>query len=288
MAMTKKSSQDHLAASFGQIDEAIRSRTGNDVLLVGGVMEGTATAVEHGDAAMMHFDANQNLMVNVVEGEIVASLGTVGVVEAGTITKVSSVANLVSGTVARVTEVANLAAGTITSVGNLVGGTVGVVSSVANLAGGTIGVVGSVSNLADGTVAVVSSVSNLAAGTISVLNNGTVASNQVSVTRGTVTIVSDNTYKAGTTTVELNGLMRGLTFVTPDMEDTDSTDLSLYDSYGYLVHSSGTVAELGTTTVYFGGTALDRPLFGVTTLIATAEGTQSAARDVVFTIKATR
>ncbi len=249
MAMTKKSSQDHLAASFGQIDEAIRSRTGNDVLLVGGVMEGTATAVEHGDAAVMHFDANQNLMVNVVEGEIVASLGTVGVVEAGTITKVSSVANVVTGTVA---------------------------------------VVSSVANLVTGTVARVTEVANLAAGTISVLNDGTVASNQVSVTRGTVTIASSDSNAAGTTTVEINGLMRGLTFVTPDMEDTDSTDLSLYDSYGYLIHSSGTVAELGTTIVYFGGTALDRPLFGTTTVIATAEGTQSAARDVVFTIKATR
>jgi len=174
MAMTVKSTQDHFGAAFGQIDEGIRSATGNDVLLVGGVMQGTATAVEDGDAAMLHFDTDQSLVA---------------------------------------------------------------------------------------------------------------AGNQIKAQAGTVTIVSDNTYKNGTTTVTLNGLMKSVTFVTPNMEATDSTNFQMYDPNNYSIWSSGTVAESSTTTVNFGGTALDRPLYGTTTIIAVAEGTQSAERAIPFVIK---
>jgi len=162
MAMTKKAVNDHFLHSFGQIDEAVRSRTGNDGLIVGGIMEGTATAVEHGDFAAMHFDANQNLMVNVASGEIIASLGTIGVVE--------SVSNLADGTVGVVSSVSNLAAGTVSAVNNLVTGTVAAVTSVTNLVAGTVS---AVNNVVTGTLATL--------GTVGVLNAGSVV-----VTAGTI------------------------------------------------------------------------------------------------------
>jgi len=72
------------------------------------------------------------------------------------------------------------------------------------------------------------------------------------------------------------------------MEATNSVALSIYDPSLYLVHASGTVAESSTTTVNFGGTALDRPLYGTSTLIAVSAGTESATRAVVYTIKVTK
>lgn len=112
MALDKKAVNDHFLHSFGQVDEPVRSQTGNDGLIVGGICEnsGTVTAVEHGDFAALHFDNDQNLMVNVVSGEIVASLGTVDLIKSGTIGVVSSVTSLAAGTI---NSVANLAAGTL-------------------------------------------------------------------------------------------------------------------------------------------------------------------------------
>lgn len=66
MALTKKALNDHFLHSFGQVDEPVRSMTGNDGLIIGGICEnaGTITAVEHGDFAALHLDNNQNVNVN--------------------------------------------------------------------------------------------------------------------------------------------------------------------------------------------------------------------------------
>lgn len=191
MAFTPKAVNDHFLGSFGQIDEAVRSRTGNDGLIVGGIMEGTATAVEHGDFAALHFDANQNLMVNVEAGEIVASLGTLDIVKTGTIAVVSSVANVASGTLAVVSSVANVASGTlaaVSSVSNVANGTLAVVSSVANVASGTLAAVSSVANVATGTLATLGTVGVINAGSVvvtlgtSIVNAGTIQVNPKSPT----------------------------------------------------------------------------------------------------------
>ena len=286
MALTKKSWQDHLTSSFGQIDEGIRSRTGNDGLIVGGVMEGTATAVEHGDFAALHFDANQNLMVNIGDGEVFASLGTVDVLKAGSV--VVTAGTVVAGTIN------NIASGSVVVTNGTIGdldtvGTVGVLNAGSVVVTqGTI-VAGTVNNIASGSIVVTEgTIGDLdTVGTVGVINDGTVAANSIQATLGTVTIASSDTTMDGTTTVSVNGLMKSLTFVTPNMEDTDSVQLDLKDPQGYSIYSSGTQAESATITANFGGTALDRPLYGVTTVIATA-GTQSAAKDITFVVKTVR
>ena len=118
-----------------------------------------------------------------------------------------------------------------------------------------------------------------------IAGNLAIQANQVSAYAGTVTIVSDDTNKSGTTTFALNGLMKSLTFVTPNMESTNSVSFTIYDPNLYTVYASGTVAESATTTVNFGGTALDRPLYGTSTIIAVSAGTESAVRAVPYVIK---
>lgn len=193
MALTKKSWQDHLTSSFGQIDEGIRSRTGNDGLITGGVYEaaGSVTAVEHGDFAASHYDANQNLMVNVADGEIQAQLGTVKLVEGGTINAIPL--------------------------------------------------------------------------------------NSVASSKGTVTITTPAS--AGTLASTLNGLMRYVTQVSPNLEGTGTVTTCLVDSAG------GTVAALAAQnesviTTY--GTTV--PITTDMSWVATADGTQSASVDVVLDI----
>lgn len=58
-------------------------------------------------------DASGNLGVNIVTGEIVASLGTVKLVESGTIKEVTGVSNLVTGTLATLGTVGVLNDGTV-------------------------------------------------------------------------------------------------------------------------------------------------------------------------------
>ncbi len=180
MTFVKKSWQDHLSASFGQIDEGIRSKTGNDGLIIGGVMEGTATAVEDGDFAALHFDANQNLMVNLAGTEpVVVQIGTVNT---GTIGLVSSVGAIVAGTQNTLGTVGVLNSGSVVvTAGTIVAGTIGNINagSIVVTAGtiGDLDTVGTVGVLNAGSVVVTAgTVSTLnTVGTVGVINSGTVS-----------------------------------------------------------------------------------------------------------------
>lgn len=92
---------------------------------------------------------------------------------------------------------------------------------------------------------------------------------------GTVTIPASDTVSTGTVTSVMNGLGRYVEWVTANMEDTDSSQLSARTAYGGTVFSTGTVAE---STRFSVGSVF--PAYGTLTWVVTAEGTQSGARTI--------
>lgn len=108
-------------------------------------------------------------------------------------------------------------------------------------------------------------------------------SSGINATYGTATLGSAGTY--GTAKITLNGILKQVVWITPNMEDTDSTKITVQDEKGYTLYESGTVAENGT---YVLGTAVqtyDIPLYGTTSLVFTAEGTQGGARSFPYYVK---
>jgi len=97
------------------------------------------------------------------------------------------------------------------------------------------------------------------------------------VRRGTVVIPTSNTVTTGTNTEILNGRFLWLEWVTANMQDTDSTRLRIIGEDGGTFHDTGTVAE---STRFTTGTEF--PVAGTVEVVAVAEGTQSAARDVAY------
>ena len=96
---------------------------------------------------------------------------------------------------------------------------------------------------------------------------------------GTITIITSETVLAGTAKEALNGQMQWLEWVTANMQDTDSTKLDIVSSAGGTLYTSGTVAESTRFTV---GTQF--PVEGTISLVATAEGTQSASRAIIYSL----
>ena len=255
MAYRKKSWQDAMFASFGQESET--TPQGNkDGLAVGGVYNTTPPTIGDGEFSRLQVDANGFLMTNIVTGEVVASLGTVNKLLAGSIV---------------------VTAGTISDLDTV--GTIGVINagSVVVTAGTVFGSI----IVTDGTIDTCGTIGVLNAGSV-IVTAGTVINtpiNSVAVHKGTVTIVTDDTNKAGTLTSTVAGLIRNITQVTPDMEGTGTATTMLVDSVG------GTIATLaaqveGLITNY--GTIV--PLSTDMSWITTADGTQSVARDVILNI----
>jgi len=85
MALTKKSWQDHLLASFGQDNEA--ARTEGDGLMIGGKYRATPGTLTDGDFGQLQLDATGNLMVNLVSGDAVTV--SVGTITTGSLTNVA-------------------------------------------------------------------------------------------------------------------------------------------------------------------------------------------------------
>ncbi len=101
----------------------------------------------------------------------------------------------------------------------------------------------------------------------------------INAVRGTVTIPTSDTVTSGTSTHVINGLARWVDFTTANMQDTDSTNVVVTNEFGGTVFASGTQAE--STTFNFGSVF---PLSGTVDVVAIAEGTQSANREVPFSI----
>ena len=101
----------------------------------------------------------------------------------------------------------------------------------------------------------------------------------VNVVKGTITIVTSDTVTTGTVSHVINGLARWTEWLTADMQDSDSTLIDVISPAGGSVFSSGTVAE---STRFSIGSVY--PLQGTWEIVATAEGTQDAAREIPYEI----
>jgi len=176
-------------------------------------------------------DAAGNLGVNIITGEVVASIGTVDLVKSGTIkevTTVNEITNIAGGTVE--TTMGDISGGTIdvlttgsivvtagtveTTMGDLSGGTIDLLSTIA---AGTQNTLGTVGVLNDGSVAVTALV-DLPGGTVdevSLVAAGTLG--DVTITSlpsdGTVSITNDDllsTNNSSTDTLDAAGTYLGI------------------------------------------------------------------------------
>jgi len=96
---------------------------------------------------------------------------------------------------------------------------------------------------------------------------------------GTVVIPTSDTVDVGTLASTIDGLIRGITVVTPDMEGTDATVFTLVDGIGGTVVTLASQAE--SVTTYYGTI---QPISTLMEFEATAAGTQSAAKNIIFQV----
>lgn len=96
---------------------------------------------------------------------------------------------------------------------------------------------------------------------------------------GTVTIPLSNSVITGTSVQLVNGLGRWVDFTTDDMEDTDTTNFVIVDEFGGTAFVSGAKAQ--STTFGIGSVF---PMYGTVTIVTVAQGTQSGARTIPYSI----
>ena len=97
--------------------------------------------------------------------------------------------------------------------------------------------------------------------------------------QGTITIGTSDSITSGTLASTIDGLIRSITVVTPALEGTGTATIELVDSLGGTVVSLAAQDESVTTnyaTIDPIGTAME--------WVATASGTQSAARSIIFAV----
>ena len=103
----------------------------------------------------------------------------------------------------------------------------------------------------------------------------------VSSLKGTVNIPTSDTVTTGTATLDnISGLTQTVVFTTANMEGSDSTNFEIVNSDDKAFLTSGTKAE--STTIVL-GTAV--PIITGDKIVVTAEGTQSASRDITYDIR---
>jgi len=103
--------------------------------------------------------------------------------------------------------------------------------------------------------------------------------------RGTITIPTSDTVTTGTQVLGpgAQGKTTHMILVTPAMEGTDSTKMEIQTTNSEVFFNSGTKAESGTTS-----TGSEVILVPNDEVVMTAEGTQSAARDIIYEIRGNR
>jgi len=101
--------------------------------------------------------------------------------------------------------------------------------------------------------------------------------------KGTITIPASDTVSTGTQTIgQVNGVTKTVIFTTPDMQDTDSTAMTIVNASDVAFFSSGTKAESTTSVI-----GSEVGIIPGDKIVMTAEGTQSAARAISFDIRYT-
>ena|SRR3990167_7854922 len=103
--------------------------------------------------------------------------------------------------------------------------------------------------------------------------------------RGTITIPTSDTVSTGTQvlTEAQSCLTTHIVLTTPAMEDTDSTLMQITNASDAVFFTSGTKAESTTTT-----TGSQIVTVAGDKIVMTAEGTQSAARAIVYELRGHR
>jgi hypothetical protein len=83
-----------------------------------------------------------------------------------------------------------------------------------------------------------------------------------------------------TDTIDINGLLRGISIVVPNLDSSDTVTLSLTDSDSGTIYSKASIAESGTTTAYIDANniPLELPLHGTVTIGIVTSGSQTANR----------
>jgi len=225
-------------------------------------------------------DSAGNLGVNVVSGEIVASLGTVDVLKSGTVTvsgiesmnSVGTVGVLNAGSVV-VTE------GTVTTnMGDLTGGTI---DEISNIAGGTISAIlgtvavsgasaGTIVQVETGTIA---SIGNIAGGTIGIITAGTITPSTTvrTISAGTVTELTNLANLAKGTITVIPNIPGGTIGVVSSVANLAAGTVT---SVGNLV--GGTVGVVSSV-----GNLVTGTVAAVTSVSNLAAGTISAVNNIV-------
>ena len=100
--------------------------------------------------------------------------------------------------------------------------------------------------------------------------------------KGTVVIPTSDTVTTGTATLggPHNGQTQTIIFTTDNMEGADSTNFQIVNSDDKALVTSGTKAE---STSFVLGTSVG--IVSGDKIVVTAEGTQSADRDIVYDIR---
>ena len=108
--------------------------------------------------------------------------------------------------------------------------------------------------------------------------------NNVESFKGTITIPTSDTVSTGTQVIgQVNGMTKNIFITPPEMEGTDSTEMTIVNASDAGFFASGTVAENTTTVV--GSEVLIIP---GDKIVMTAEGTQSANVAIAFDIRLLR
>jgi len=101
--------------------------------------------------------------------------------------------------------------------------------------------------------------------------------------KGTITIPLSNSVTTGTQTIgAINGVTKTIIFTTADMQDTDSTEMTIVNSSDAGFFASGTKAESASHVI-----GSEVAIVAGDKIVMTAEGTQSAARAITFDIRYT-
>lgn len=207
------------------------------------------------------------LTVDLVSGDTITV--SVGTINAGTIN------TLKDGTI---TEVQKGSIAVTAGTGIVTNGSIAVTAGTGIVTGGSIQVtagtmadvtITTLPNLPGGTV---DEVSNIAGGTIETTGNWTAYT-------GTIEIPASDTVQSGTQAVTVDGEIHAVTLVTPDMEDTDQTNLRLIDALGGTLVDTGAQAESAITSY---GTIM--PMNTTMEWVAYAAGTQSVAKNIIFSV----
>ena len=85
-------------------------------------------------------------------------------------------------------------------------------------------------------------------------------------------------------TVKINGILKGVSLVVPNLNSSNTVKASILDEQGGTIWTKSTIADSATTSVYVDSNSyyFSQPLHGTVTLALVTSGGQTADRSFVF------